>query len=77
MKPRVTISMYTELPAGQYGLAQMWSGDAINLPYYLPPSVSTDVLHYWFPPDGKGEVDNDLLRLPGPGRATRWPHTSS
>ena len=60
MQPRVTISMYTELPAGQYGLAQMWSGDAINLPYYLPKSVSTDVLHYWFPPDGKGEVDNDL-----------------
>ena len=36
MQPRVTISMYTELPAGQYGLAQMWSGDAINPPYYLP-----------------------------------------
>ena len=60
MQPRVTISMYTELPAGQYGLAQMWSGDAINLPYYLPRSVDTDVLRYWFPPDGKGEVDNDL-----------------
>ncbi|WP_432476453.1 polyamine ABC transporter substrate-binding protein [Nocardioides sp. GXQ0305] len=60
MKPRVTISMYTELPAGQYGLSQMWSGDAINLPYYLPKSDSTDILRYWFPPDGKGEVDNDL-----------------
>jgi spermidine/putrescine transport system substrate-binding protein len=61
MKPRVTISMYTELPAGQYGLCQMWSGDAINLPYYLPKKTSTDVLRYWFPPDGKGEVDNDLV----------------
>ncbi len=61
MKPRVTISMYTELPAGQYGLCQMWSGDAINLPYYLPKKTSTDILRYWFPPDGKGEVDNDLV----------------
>jgi spermidine/putrescine transport system substrate-binding protein len=61
MKPRVTISMYTELPAGQYGLAQMWSGDAINLPYYLPKKTSTDILGYWFPPDGRGEVDNDLV----------------
>jgi spermidine/putrescine transport system substrate-binding protein len=60
MQPRVTISMYTEMPAGQYGLCQMWSGDAINLPYYLPKSTSTDVLRYWFPPDGRGEVDNDL-----------------
>ena len=60
MKPRVTISMYTEMPAGQYGLCQMWSGDAINLPYYLPSKTSTDVLRFWFPADGKGEVDNDL-----------------
>ena len=61
MKPRVTISMYTELPAGQYGLCQMWSGDAINLPYYLPKATSSDILRFWFPPDGKGEVDNDLV----------------
>jgi spermidine/putrescine transport system substrate-binding protein len=61
MRPKVTISMYTDMPAGQYGLAQFWSGDAINMPYYLPKSVSPDVLRYWFPSDGKGEVDNDLV----------------
>jgi spermidine/putrescine transport system substrate-binding protein len=61
MKPRVTIGMYTELAAGQYGLAQMWSGDAINLPYYLPGKTSPEVLRFWFPEDGKGEVDNDLV----------------
>lgn len=60
MSPRVTISMYTELPAGQYGLAQMWSGDAINTQFYLPESTSPDILRYWFPSDGKGPVDNDL-----------------
>jgi spermidine/putrescine transport system substrate-binding protein len=63
MSPKVTIAMYTEMPAGQYGLCQMWSGDAINTPYYLPKSVSPDVMRYWFPADGKGEVDNDLVVL--------------
>lgn len=61
MRPKVTISMYTDMPDGQYGLCQMWSGDAINTPYYLPKSVSPSVMRYWFPPDGKGEVDNDLV----------------
>jgi spermidine/putrescine transport system substrate-binding protein len=61
MNPKVTISMYTELPAGQYGLCQMWSGDAINTQYYLPKSKSIDIMRYWFPEDGVGEVDNDLV----------------
>ena len=61
MKPRVTISMYTDLPAGQYGLCQMWSGDAINTPYYLPETTPVEVMRFWFPEDGKGEVDNDLV----------------
>ena len=61
MKPKVTISMYTDLPAGQYGLCQMWSGDAINTQYYLPKSKSIDIMRYWFPEDGVGEVDNDLV----------------
>lgn len=60
MHPKVTIAMYTEMPAGQYGLCQMWSGDAVNSPYYLPKKTSPDVMRYWFPTDGKGEVDNDL-----------------
>ena len=60
-KPRVTISMYNDLPAGQYGLCQMWSGDAVNAQYYLPKGTSPDVLRYWFPSDGQGMVDNDLM----------------
>jgi spermidine/putrescine transport system substrate-binding protein len=68
MSPKVTIAMYTEMPAGQYGLCQMWSGDAINTPYYLPKNVSPDVMRYWFPPDGKGEVDNDLVVLLAQGK---------
>jgi spermidine/putrescine transport system substrate-binding protein len=59
--PKVTITMYNDLPAGQYGLAQMWSGDVVNAQYYLPKGTSPDVLRYWFPPSGRGEIDNDLM----------------
>jgi spermidine/putrescine transport system substrate-binding protein len=66
--PKVTITMYNDLPAGQLELAQMWSGDVVNAQYYLPKGVSTDVLAYWFPPDGKGMVDNDLMVLLSQGQ---------
>lgn len=59
--PKVTITMYSDMPAGQIGLCQMWSGDVINAQSYLPEGVGTDVLRYWFPQDGKGLVDNDML----------------
>jgi spermidine/putrescine transport system substrate-binding protein len=59
--PKVTITMYNDLPAGQLWLAQMWSGDIVNAQYYLPKGTKPDVLAYWFPEDGKGEVDNDLM----------------
>ena len=39
----------------------MWSGDVVNAQYYLPKGTSVDVLRYWFPSDGKGMVDNDLM----------------
>jgi spermidine/putrescine transport system substrate-binding protein len=67
MRPKVTISMYNDMPSGQYGLAQFWSGDAINMPYYLPKKTDPDILRYWSPPDGRGEVDNDLVVCLGQG----------
>jgi spermidine/putrescine transport system substrate-binding protein len=59
--PKVTITAYSELPAGQLGLAQMWSGDIINAQSYLPQGTGRDILRYWFPADGKGMVDNDMM----------------
>ena len=53
--------MYSDLPGGQLGVSQMWSGDIVNAQYYLPKGQSVDVLRYWFPEDGKGLVDNDLM----------------
>jgi spermidine/putrescine transport system substrate-binding protein len=59
--PKVNITMYNDLPVGQVALAQMWSGDVVNAIYYLPKGVSPDILRYWFPADGRGMVDNDLI----------------
>ena len=67
-KPKVTITMYNDLPAGQLSLAQMWSGDIINAQYYLPKGVKPKVLSYWYPPDGKGMVDNDLMVMLAQGK---------
>ena len=61
--PKVTIQMYTDLPAGQIALSQMWSGDIINAQYYLPEGQGPDILRFWFPEDGKGLVDNDMLAI--------------
>jgi spermidine/putrescine transport system substrate-binding protein len=66
-KPRVTITMYNDLAIGQYGLAQMWSGDIVNAQYYQPKGQSPDVFRYWFPQDGLGMVDNDLMVVLGGG----------
>lgn len=59
--PKVTITMYNDVPAGQISLAQMWSGDIIQALGYLPENTPPEVLQYWFPADGKGLVDNDLM----------------
>ena len=61
--PKVTVNMYNDLPSGQYGLSQMWSGDIVNAVYYLPKGQSSEVLRYWFPEDGRRQVDNDLMMI--------------
>ncbi len=67
-QPKVTVNMYNDLPAGQLGLSQMWSGDIINAVYYLPRNESPDILRYWFPDDGRGLVDNDLMMVLAGGK---------
>jgi spermidine/putrescine transport system substrate-binding protein len=67
-RPKVTITMYNDLPGGQLAQCQMWSGDVVNAQYYLPKGTSVDVLRYWFPPDGKGMVDNDLMVILAGGK---------
>ncbi len=74
VKPKVTVSMYNDIPAGQLGVSQMWSGDIVNAQYYLPKGTSVDVLGYWFPEDGKGLVDNDLMMVLSGGNSPVLAH---
>ena len=62
-KPTVTINGYSDLPGGRFGLAHVWSSNAINMPYYLPKNVDPGILRYWFPANDKGPVNNDLVVL--------------
>ncbi len=45
-------------------LAHAWPGDAFVAPAYLPKGKPADVIRYWFPPDGKGLVNNDFWCIP-------------
>jgi spermidine/putrescine transport system substrate-binding protein len=51
---------YTQIPSGQVWIHHAWSGDIAAAPSYMPKGVPVDVVGYWFPPDGKGPVGNDL-----------------
>jgi spermidine/putrescine transport system substrate-binding protein len=66
--PAVTATPYSDLAAGQISLAQMWSGDIILAKSFLPVGANVDILRYWFPADGKGLVDNDLMVVLRGGR---------
>ena len=52
--PKVTITMYNDLPAGQLGLAQMWSGDIINAQSYLPEGDLNGCAAVLVPPRRQG-----------------------
>jgi spermidine/putrescine transport system substrate-binding protein len=59
--PAIAVTMFSDLPAGLISVAQMWSGDIINAKNFLPEGVGPDVLRYWFPADGRGLVENDMM----------------
>ena len=54
---------YTEIPGGQTWIHHAWSGDIATAASYMPKGVNVDVVGYWFPPDGKGPVGNDLITV--------------
>ena len=73
---RLTINgVYAKLPAGDYTVAESWSGDIVGASiFYLPPGVSSDILGYWKPEDGKTMIGNDLLVVPKVSKSPRLAH---
>ena len=66
--------VYAKLPAGDYTVAEAWSGDIVGAQWYLPNGVGTDVLGYWKPEDGKTMIGNDLLVVPQASKNPRLAH---
>jgi spermidine/putrescine transport system substrate-binding protein len=73
---RLTINgVYAKLPAGDYTVAESWSGDIVGASiFYLPPGVSSDILGYWKPENGKTMIGNDLLVVPSVSKSPRLAH---
>ncbi len=60
---KASIEDYSRLPEGSAWVHQAWSGSMIAAPYYLPKGVPSDVLGYWYPPDGVGQIGNDTMAV--------------
>ena len=59
---------YQQLASGALWLHQAWSGDMAAAPLYTPKGVPPSVFGYWFPSDGRGPINNDMLSLVNGGK---------
>jgi spermidine/putrescine transport system substrate-binding protein len=66
-KPRVTITDYSDLPAGKTWINQAWSGDMINAQYYMPKGQSPKVIRYWSQP-AHAPINNDMMAILSSGK---------
>jgi spermidine/putrescine transport system substrate-binding protein len=58
---RIDNNDYTDVPTGKTFIHLAWSGDMALSNQYLPAGTSVDTIGYWFPPDRKGPVANDVM----------------
>jgi spermidine/putrescine transport system substrate-binding protein len=52
---------YQHLADGSLWLHQAWSGDMAAAPSYAPKGTPASVFRYWWPPDGRGPINNDTF----------------
>jgi spermidine/putrescine transport system substrate-binding protein len=72
---RLTINgVYAKLPAGDFTVAEAWSGDIVGAQWYLPKGTGTEVLGYWRPEPGQTMIGNDTLVVPASAQNPRLAH---
>ncbi len=54
---------YTAIPDDQVWVQQAWSGAIVSTPSEMPKGQSPSVIGYWFPPSGRGPVNNDTMAV--------------
>ncbi|MDZ7749890.1 MAG: hypothetical protein U5K43_14690 [Halofilum sp. (in: g-proteobacteria)] len=63
--PKVNNTQYQTLSQGKSWLHQSWSGDPLmNVWWYMPEGMSSDVIRYWKGPKGATPVQNDCWAVP-------------
>lgn len=60
---KFTTNAYQRLPEGSLWLHQAWSGDVAVTPAYLPKGTPASVMRYWWPSNGRGPINNDMLAV--------------
>ena len=60
---RISQTDYSDVPAGETWITTAWSGDMAAAQSYMPKGVNVDVIGYWFPPSGRGPVNNDTITV--------------
>jgi spermidine/putrescine transport system substrate-binding protein len=74
-KAKLTINgVYAKLPAGDFTVAESWSGDIVGAQWYLPKGTDWEVLGYWRPENGQTMIGNDLLAIPMASKNPRLAH---
>jgi spermidine/putrescine transport system substrate-binding protein len=66
--------VYAKLPAGDFTVAEAWSGDIVGAQWYLANGITVDNLGYWLPPEGETMIGNDLLAIPTSSANPRLAH---
>jgi spermidine/putrescine transport system substrate-binding protein len=54
---------FQHLADGSLWLHQAWSGDMASVPDYAPKGTKPSAFAYWWPPDGRGPINNDTMAV--------------